>query len=60
MFNEKGYLNQQLRLFNSKDELITLNAKEKRTCDHYQRIMNSLGYEINITSLTTIMKKINK
>ena len=54
-----------LVLTNSKGEVIRLNAKEQAHADYTQRLLNerfdnSLGYEINITSLTTIMKKITE
>ena len=52
---------EELKLYNSKNELITLNSREKAVANHWERtIKNSLGYEISITSLTTIMKKINE
>lgn len=37
---------------------ITLNAMEERVAGINQRKINSLGYEIDVTTLTTIMKKI--
>lgn len=50
---------------NSKGEPIVLNAKEKWTADYWQRIVNArfgnaLGLEVNITTLTTIVKKITE
>lgn len=52
---------EELKLYNSKNELITLNSKEKEVANYWERqIKNSLGYEISITSLTTIMKKITE
>ncbi len=45
---------------NSKGEVILLNAREQRLADHNQKLVNSLGYEIDITTLTTIMKKITE
>jgi len=50
---------------NSKGEPIVLNKKEKAIADYWQRVMNarfgnSLGYEVNITTLTTIVKKISE
>lgn len=47
-------------ILNSKGEPIVLNAREQRVADVVQRQCNALGYEINITTLTTIMKKITE
>ena len=56
---------QPLKLTNSKGELITLTRQEQHLANLLQnqineKFCNSLGYEINITSLTTIMKKITE
>lgn len=50
---------------NSKGEVIRLTRQEQYHADHMQRVLNerhanSLGYEISITTLTTIMKKITE
>lgn len=45
---------------NDKGEHIILNDREERMVMHNQQIMNSLGYEVNITSLTAIAKKITE
>lgn len=50
---------------NSKGEPIILNAQEKHHAEWAQRQINdkfgnSLGYEVNITTLTTVMKKITE
>jgi hypothetical protein len=37
---------------------VILNAREKRVVEVNQRLANALGFEINITSLTTIMKRV--
>ncbi len=55
----------QPKITNSKGELIKLNAKERYHAEWMQRqvndrFANSLGYEVNITTLTTIMKKISE
>lgn len=55
----------QAPILNSKGEPILLNAKEKYHAEYIQRQLNerfgnSLGYEIPITTLTTIMKKITE
>lgn len=43
---------------NSAGEVVTLTPFEQRRADYLQRISNDLGYEINITTLTTITKSI--
>lgn len=48
------------KILNSKGEPIVLNAREQRVANECQRTINALGYEINITTLTTIMKKITE
>src|SRR5437762_1577697 len=45
---------------NSKGEPITLTAQEQRVADHNQKICNSIGYEVAITTLTQIAKKISE
>lgn len=49
-----------MKILNSRGEEIKLTAREQRVADINQRMCNALGYEINITSLTTIMKKITE
>jgi len=49
-----------MKILNSKGQEIVLNEMEKRRADINQRMVNALGYEINITTLTTIMKKITE
>lgn len=51
---------QEIMVFNDHGKPILLNDREKRHADQTQRFVNSLGYEINITSLTTIMKRITE
>lgn len=56
---------QQPVITNSKGEAITLNSQEKYHAAYVQKMMNerlgnSLGYEISITTLSTIMKKISE
>lgn len=46
------------KILNSKGEPILLNAMEERLVRHNEQICNALGYEIDITTLTTIMKKV--
>lgn len=47
-------------ILNSKGEPIVLNARETRIANELQRQVNALGYEVSITTLTTIMKKITE
>jgi hypothetical protein len=49
-----------MKIFNSKGELIVLNQREQLLADKLQRECNSLGYEANITTLTTISKKVSE
>lgn len=49
------------QILNSKGEPIVLNERESRIANFLeQHIKNALGYEISITTLTTIMKKITE
>lgn len=55
----------QLKILNSRGEPITLTPQEKYHADYMQRKINdrfgnSLGYEVSITTLTTISKKISE
>lgn len=55
----------QPTILNAAGQPIVLNAKEKYHAEWMQRQVNerfgnSLGYEVNITTLTTIMKKITE
>lgn len=55
----------QPTILNSKGQPIVLNEQEQYHADWMQRQLNdrfknSLGYEVNITTLTTIMKKISE
>lgn len=52
-------------ILNAKGEPIKLTPQEKHLAEYLQRdvnrkFKNSLGYEVNITTLTTIMKKITE
>ncbi len=52
-------------ILNSAGKPIVLTAQERYHADYTQRLVNdrfgnSLGYEVNITTLTTIMKKITE
>lgn len=47
-------------ILNSAGKPILLNEREKRVADVCQRMVNALGYEVSITTLTTIMKKITE
>lgn len=48
------------KICNSKGEEVLLNDRERKLADYNQKICNTLGYEIDITTLTTIMKKITE
>lgn len=55
----------QPKILNSKGEPILLTREEQHLANHLQRELNakfknSLGYEVSITTLTTIMKKITE
>jgi hypothetical protein len=45
---------------NSKGAEIKLSKLEQRICNEIQRRVNALGMEVNITTLTTLMKKISE
>jgi hypothetical protein len=48
-------------ILNSKGEPILLNAREQKIANSIQnQVTNALGYEINITTLTTIIKKVTE
>jgi len=53
-------MKQRFRILNSQGEPIVLNEMEQRIANQNQRVVNALGYEIDITSLTTIMKKVTE
>lgn len=46
------------KILNAKGEPILLNAREKQIAQYNQGICNALGYEIDITTLTTIIKRV--
>jgi hypothetical protein len=48
------------KILNAKGEPIVLNTMEQRRVDLNQRVVNALGLEIDITTLTTIMKKVTE
>lgn len=48
------------RILNSQGEPIVLNQMESKIAMMNQRVVNSLGFEIDITTLTTIMKKVTE
>jgi hypothetical protein len=50
----------KMKILNSKGSEIILNDREKRVVDVNQRMVNALGYEIDITTLTTIIKKVTE
>jgi hypothetical protein len=48
------------KILNSKGEAIVLNDREVRVANALQRQVNALGYEVSITTLTTIVKKVSE
>lgn len=51
---------QNEKVLNSKGEEILLTDREARIAGMCQRHVNDLGFEVNITTLTTIMKRITE
>ena len=49
-----------MKILNAQGEPIVLNAREQRVVEQNQRLVNALGYEINVTTLTTIVKKVTE
>lgn len=47
-------------ILNSKGEKIVLNKRETLVANHLQKQVNALGYEVNITTLTTVIKKVSE
>lgn len=50
----------KLQIKNSAGQVIVLNAHETRVANVNQRLINDLGFNIDVTTLTTIMKKITE
>lgn len=48
------------KVLNKKGEEVVLNEQEAKRAGLLQKVMNDLGYEIDITTLTTIMKQITE
>ncbi len=48
----------QTEIKNSKGELVVLNDREANLAHHNQELCNALGFEIDITTLTAISKRI--
>ena len=48
------------QILNSKGQPIVLNNRESMISNNLEKAANALGYEIDITSLTTIMKKVSE
>lgn len=49
-----------MKILNEMGEPIVLTDKEQRIANHNQKMVNALGYEINVTTLTTIVKKVTE
>jgi hypothetical protein len=50
----------QTEIKNDAGEFVILNDREERVVNHNQQILNALGYEVNLTSLTAISKRITE
>ncbi len=50
----------QTEILNAQGKPIVLNDREEAIVNHNQQIMNSLGYEVNLTSLTAISALISE
>ena len=50
----------KLQILNSAGQPIVLNGHEARVAKVNQRLINDLGFKIDVTTLTTIMKKITE
>lgn len=48
------------KILNSQGQPIVLNEREQLVAAHNQKLVNALGYEIDVTTLTTIMKKVTE
>lgn len=59
IINSKGDT-EVLNVLDRKDKPVILNAREVRLAEHNQKIANSLGYEVQITTLTAISKEISE
>lgn len=53
-------MKKKLQILNSAGQPIVLNAHETRVAKVNQRLINDLGFQIDVTTLTTIMKKITE
>lgn len=49
-----------MKILNSQGKEIVLNQREQRIADVNQRLCNALGFEISITTLTQILKKVSE
>lgn len=49
-----------MKILNAKGEQIVLNAREAMVANHLQRIVNELGFQVDITTLTSIVKKVSE
>lgn len=47
-------------ILNSMGKPIILNEREGRIANHVEKQINALGYDIDVTTLTTIMKKVSE
>lgn len=50
----------RVKILNSEGKEVLLNAHEQRVADYIQRQVNALGYEVDITTLTTIIARVTE
>lgn len=50
----------RIKLKNAKGEEIKLNARERLIANHWGRVANALGYQVDITTLTTVIKEVTE
>src|SRR5574343_1079834 len=47
-------------ILNSQGKPIVLNERESLVANHHEKALNALGYQIDVTTLTTIVKKVSE
>lgn len=50
----------QEQVMNDEGEVVVLNARESKLAAYNQKVCNDLGYEIPITTLTTVLKAVSE
>ena len=46
------------RILNALGEPVVLNALEQKSSENVQRMIKNAGYEVDVTTLTTVMKSV--